>query len=128
MQALAAPDVQSLGDSGIPDGDPDEIRVWAAAASAEVVALLSTATADNSARLGRLRADFSNLQGEAQAALRRAPSSYRQGPDAIEALLDEFGARASNVFDTRTAQLNAAAGVRRALIDNRQVSADFVGI
>ena len=127
IQALAAPDVQSLGESGIPDGDPGQLRAWAAAASAEVVVLLSTATADNAARLGRLRADFSELQREAQAALRRAPSSYRKGPDAIEALLKVFGARASNVFDTRTAQLNATAGVRRALIDNRQVSAAFVG-
>ena len=49
IQALAAPDVQSLGESGIPDGDPDQIRAWAAAASAEVVVLLSTATADNAA-------------------------------------------------------------------------------
>src|SRR5215469_5168183 len=127
IQALAEPDIQSLGQAGILDGDPDELRSWAAAASAEVVDLLSTATADNSARLDRLRAEFSNLQHEAQTALGRAPSSYRPGPEAIEALLAEFGAGASNVFDARTAQLNAAASVRRALIDNRQVSADFVG-
>jgi hypothetical protein len=127
IQALAAPDVQSLGESGIREGDPDQLRAWATAASAEVVVLLSTATADNAVRLDRLRADFRDLQQEAQAALGRAPSSYRKGSDAIEALLAEFGAGAANVFDSRIAQLNAAAGVRRALIDNRQVSADFVG-
>src|SRR6516162_8334495 len=32
IQALAAPDVQSLGGSGTSDGDPDALRVWAAAA------------------------------------------------------------------------------------------------
>jgi PAS domain S-box-containing protein len=127
IQTLAAPDVQSLGESGIPDGDPDALRAWAAAASAEVVVLLSTATADNAARLGRLRADFSDLQRQALVALARAPSTYRKGPDAIEALLKEFGAGSANVFDARIAQLDAAAGVRRALIDNRQVSAGFVG-
>jgi len=127
IQALAAPDVRSLGESSSPDGDPDEVRTWAAAASAEVVALLSTATADNAVRLDRLRADFLDLQRQGQAKLNRAPSSYRKSPDAIEALLEQFGAGAANVFDARTAQLEAAAGVRRALIDNRQVSADFVG-
>jgi len=126
IQALAAPDVQSLGASGIADGDPDALRVWAAAASAKVVALLSTATADNAVRLDRLRADFSDLQRQAQATLLRTPSSYRKGPDTIEAQLEEFGAGAANVFDARSAQLNAAAGVRRALIDNRQVAARFV--
>jgi len=126
IQALAAPDVQSLGENGIPDGDPDALRVWAAATSAKIVVLLSTATADNAVRLDRLRADFSDLQRLAQAILRRAPSSYRKAPDTIEALLEEFGAGAANVFDARTAQLNAAAGVRRALIDNRQVAARFV--
>src|SRR6516164_11329281 len=76
--------------------------------------------------LDRLRADFLDLQRQGQAKLNRAPSSYRKSPDAIEALLEEFGAGAANVFDARTAQLNAAAGVRRALIDNRQVAARFV--
>ena len=126
IQALAAPDVQSLGESAIPDGDPDALRAWAAAASAEVVVLLSTATADNAARLGRLRADFLDLRRQAQAALSRAPSSYRKDPDAIGGLLEQFGAAASNVFEARTAQLDAAAGVRRALIDTREASAGFV--
>jgi two-component system, sensor histidine kinase and response regulator len=127
IQALETAGAQSPAESAIPDGDPEELRAWAATASAEVVVLLSTATADNAVRLGRLRADFQDLQEQAQATLRRAPSSYRKGPDAIEALLEEFAAGASNVFDARIAQLDAAAGVRRALIDNRQVSAGFVG-
>ena len=127
IQALAAPVVQSLGEGSVPEGDPDALRVWAATASAKIVVLLSTATADNAVRLDRLRGDFRDLQREAKAALSRAPSSYRKGPDEIEALLEEFSAGVSNVFDTRTAQLDAAAGVRRALIDNRRVSAGFVG-
>ena len=127
IRALAAPDVQSLGESGIPDGDPDALRAWAAAAGAEVVIQLSTATADNAVRIDRLRADFHDLQRQAQAALRRAPSSYRKGPDAIDKLLEEFGAGAANVFEARIAQLGAAGGVHRALIDVRQVSANFVG-
>jgi len=126
IQVLAAPDVQSLGESGVPDGDPDALRVWAAATSAKIVVLLSTATADNAVRLDRLRADFSDLQRQAQAALSRAPSSYRKSPDAVEALLAAFGVGAANVFDARIAQLKAAAGVRRALIDNRQVATAFV--
>jgi PAS domain S-box-containing protein len=127
IQALAVPDIQSPGEGAIPDGDPDELRAWAAAASAKVVVLLSTATADNALRLDRLRSDFSDLQQRAQAALSRAPSSYRESADTIETLLTEFGAGTANVFDARIAQLNAAAGVGRALIDNRQLAAGFVG-
>src|SRR5882672_5109681 len=69
IQALETAGAQSPAESAIPDGDPEELRAWAATASAEVVVLLSTATADNAVRLGRLRADFRDLQRQAQATL-----------------------------------------------------------
>ncbi len=91
----------------------EALWVWAAAANAQVAVLLSTATAENGVRLQQLRSVFTQLRDQAHTALTRVPASYRQGPNGINELLDQYGAGASNIFDARAAQLDAASGVRR---------------
>jgi len=124
IHAFETPAALSLEETG---SGREALWAWAAAANAQVAVLLSTATAENGVRLQQLRNQFAALRQQVHTSLTQVSVSYRQGPDNISDLLDQYGAGASNIFDSRKAQLEAASSVRRILIVNQQVSANFVG-
>ncbi len=123
IHAFETPAALSLEDTEV---GRETLWAWAASANGQVAALLSAATAENDVRLQQLRKDFSELQKQAQTSLAQLPTDYRRGPGVINDLLEHYGTGASNIFDVRKAQLDAAARVRRILIVNRQASENFV--
>jgi signal transduction histidine kinase len=107
-------------------GQIDALSVWTAVADEAVVILLSTASADTTIRLNRLRAEFAEAGSRAKTARKRFSPLLNQAIDPLERTLAQYGGGTPNVFDVRKAQLNSASTVRGALLDTREASARFV--
>jgi transcriptional regulator with XRE-family HTH domain len=90
------------------------------------VILLSTSSADTTIRLNRLRAEFAEVEDRAQAARAQFSTTLEQAISPLEQAMEQYGRGSPSVFDVRSAQLASASTVRGALLDTKEVSAQFV--
>jgi signal transduction histidine kinase len=104
----------------------DALAAWTAAANQAIVVMLSTANADSSIRLNRLRADFTDAGSRQRAAREHLPPALIQAVDPLERTLAQYGRGSPNIFDVRNAQLAATSAVRGALLDTKEAAARFV--
>jgi signal transduction histidine kinase len=104
----------------------DALSAWTAAADQAIVIMLSTASADNTVRLNRLRSEFAEAQNRAQTARGQFSPILMKAIDPLEQILSHYGGGTPNVFDVRNAQLASASAVRGALLDTKDASALFV--
>lgn len=104
----------------------DALGVWRAAADESIVILLSTASADTTIRLNRLHSEFAQAAGRANAARAQLSPELISGVASLELPMAQYGNGTPNVFDVRKAQLTSASAVRGALLDTKDVSAQFV--
>ena len=107
-------------------GQIDALSAWTAVADEAVVILLSTASADTTIRLNRLRAEFAEAVSRAKNAREQFSPLLNQTIDPLEQTLTQYGVGTPNVFDVRKTQLSSASTVRGALLDTREASARFV--
>ena len=104
----------------------DALSAWIAAADEAIVILLSTASADTTIRLSRLREEFAETSKRAHTARSQFGTLLADAIDPLEQALSQYGRGSPNVFDGRTAQLTSASAVRGALLDTKNASAQFV--
>jgi signal transduction histidine kinase len=88
--------------------------------------MLSTANADSTVRLSRLRSDFADAGNRQRAARDHLSPALIQAIDPLERTLAQYGRGSPNIFDVRSAQLAAASAVRGALLDTKEAAARFV--
>jgi transcriptional regulator with XRE-family HTH domain len=88
--------------------------------------MLSTSSADTTIRLNRLRAEFAEVEDRAQAARAQFSTTLEQAISPLEQAMEQYGRGSPSVFDVRSAQLASASTVRGALLDTKEVSAQFV--
>ena len=103
----------------------EAVNAWTAAADEAIVILLSSASADTTFRLDRLRAEFGAAVGRAHSARAHLSTDLVAGVAPLELRLAQYGADAPNVFDARRAQITSASAVRAALFDTKEASAQF---
>src|SRR5262245_19782202 len=104
----------------------DALAAWTAAANQAIVVMLSTANADSSIRLNRLRADFTDAGSRQRASREQLSPALIQAVDPLERTLAQYGRGSPNIFDVRNAQLTATSAVRGALLDTKEAAARFV--
>ena len=104
----------------------DALSAWIGAADEAIVILLSTASADTTVRLNRLREEFTEASNRSHAARAQFETLLADAIDPLEQALSQFGHGSPNVFDERTAQLTSASAVRGALLDTKGASVQFV--
>ena len=104
----------------------DALGAWIAAADEAIVILLSTASADTTIRLNRLREEFTEASNRIHAARVQFEKLLADAIDPLSQALSQYGRGSPNVFDVRAAQLTSASAVRGALLDTRNASAQFV--
>jgi signal transduction histidine kinase/HAMP domain-containing protein len=104
----------------------EALAAWTAAANQAIVIMLSTANADSTVRLNRLRSDFADAGNRQGAAREHLSPALIQAIDPLERTLVQYGRGSPNIFDVRTAQLAAASAVRGALLDTKEAAARFV--
>jgi signal transduction histidine kinase len=104
----------------------DALAVWTAAANQAIVVMLSTANADSTVRLSRLRSDFADAGTRQRAARDHLSPALIQAIDPLERTLAQYGLGSPNIFDVRNAQLAAASAVRGALLDTKEAATRFV--
>jgi signal transduction histidine kinase len=104
----------------------DALSAWTAAADESIVILLSTASADTTIRLNRLRSEFADAGKRARSARAQLSPHLVTSIAPMELILAQYGGGTSNVFDVRKAQLASASAVRGALLDTKEASAQFV--
>ena len=104
----------------------EALAAWTAAANQAIVVMLSTANADTTVRLNRLRSDFADAGNRQGAAREHLSPALIQAIDPLERTLAQYGRGSPNIFDVRTAQLAAASAVRGALLDTKEAAIRFV--
>ncbi len=104
----------------------DALAAWTAAGNQAIVVMLSTANADSTVRLSRLRSDFADAGNRQRAARDHLSPALIQAIDPLERTLAQYGRGSPNIFDVRSAQLAAASAVRGALLDTKGAAARFV--
>jgi signal transduction histidine kinase len=104
----------------------DALSAWIAAADEAIVILLSTASADTTIRLNRLREEFTEASNRSHTARAQFETLLADVIDPLEQALSQYGHGSPNVFDVRTAQLTSASAVRGALLDTKNASVQFV--
>ena len=104
----------------------DALGAWIAAANEAIVILLSTASADTTIRLNRLREEFTETSTRAYTARARFEPLLADSIDPLGQTLSQYGRGSPNLFDVRTAQLMSASAARGALLDTKIASAQFV--
>jgi PAS domain S-box-containing protein len=124
VRAAESEEMARLGAAKPDDPVVLALRDWATAAENMVVVMLSVATVDNTTRLQRLIADFTALDGRAEAAGARLAGSEA---GEIERTLKLYGAGADGIFSARLGQLKASSDVTAALLDTRRTAGRFVG-
>ena len=102
------------------------LGAWRAAADEMIVILLSTAGADTTIRLNRLRSEFAEAADHAHSARAQLSSELISAIASLELPMAQYGSGTPNVFDVRKAQLTSASAVRGALLDTKDASAQFV--
>jgi hypothetical protein len=126
MRAASMSQYSSLAAAGGQPAEAEALNTWTAAASEAIVVMLSTSSADTSVRLIRLRSDFDALAAQAHAALDRLTPATVAALEPMERAMMQYSHRSPNIFNTRAAQLAAGSAVRGALLENKQLSAQFV--
>ena len=104
----------------------DALNAWAAAVDESIIILLSTASADTTIRLNRLRSEFTDAENRAKTARARLSPDLLSAIAPLELTLAQYGGGTPNVLDVRKAQLASASAVRGALLDTKEASAQFV--
>src|SRR5215831_9504186 len=104
----------------------DALTAWTAAANQAIVVMLSTANADSTVRLNRLRSDFADAGSRQHAAREHLSPALIQAIDPLERTLAQYGRGSPNIFDVRTAQLAATSAVRGALLETKEAATRFV--
>ena len=104
----------------------DALNAWAAAVDESIIILLSTASADTTIRLNRLRSEFTDAENRATTARARLSPDLLSAIAPLELALAQYGGGTPNVLDVRKAQLASASAVRGALLDTKEASAQFV--
>ena len=104
----------------------DALTAWTAAANQAIVVMLSTANADSTVRLNRLRSDFADAGSRQNAAREHLSPALIQAIDPLERTLAQYGRGSPNIFEVRSAQLAATSAVRGALLDTKEAAARFV--
>jgi PAS domain S-box-containing protein len=126
MRAASTSQYSSLAAAGGQPAEAEALNTWTAAASEAIVVMLSTSSADTSVRLIRLRSDFDALAAQANAALDRLTPATVAALEPMERAIMQYSHGSPNIFNTRAAQLAAGSAVRGALLENKQLSAQFV--
>jgi PAS domain S-box-containing protein len=126
MRAASMSQYSSLAAAGGQPAEAEALNTWTAAASEAIVVMLSTSSVDTSVRLIRLRSEFDALAAQAHAALDRLTPATVAALEPMERAMMQYSHRSPNMFDTRAAQLAAGSAVRGALLENKQLSAQFV--
>jgi PAS domain-containing protein len=126
MRAASTSQYSSLAAAGGQPAEAEALNTWTAAASEAIAVMLSTSSADTSVRLIRLRSDFDALAAQANAALDRLTPATVAALEPMERAMMQYSHRSPNIFNTRAAQLAAGSAVRGALLENKQLSAQFV--
>jgi PAS domain S-box-containing protein len=126
MRAASTSQYSSLAAAGGQPAEAEALNTWMAAASEAIAVMLSTSSADTSVRLIRLRSDFDELAAQANAALDRLTPATVAALEPMERAMMQYSHRSANIFNTRAAQLAAGSAVRGALLENKQLSAQFV--
>ena len=104
----------------------DALNAWAAAVDESIIILLSTASADTTIRLNRLRSEFTDAENRANTARARLSPDLLSAIAPLELTLAQYGGGTPNVLDVRKAQLASVSAVRGALLDTKEASAQFV--
>jgi signal transduction histidine kinase len=104
----------------------DALAAWTAAANQAILVMLSTANADSTVRLNRLRSDFADAGNRQRAVREHLSPALTQAIDPLERTLAQYGRGSPNIFDVRSAQLAAASAVRGALLDTKEAATRFV--
>jgi signal transduction histidine kinase len=104
----------------------EALAAWTAAANQAIVIMLSTANADSTVRLNRLRSDFADAGNRQRAGREHLSFALIQAIDPLERTLAQYGRGSPNIFDVRSAQLTAASAVRGALLDTKEAATRFV--
>jgi hypothetical protein len=104
----------------------DALGAWRAAADERIVILLSTASADTTIRLNRLHSEFTAAADRANAARAQLSPELISAVASLELPMAQYGNGTPNVFDVRKAQITSSSAVRGALLDTKEVSAQFV--
>jgi len=104
----------------------DALAAWTAAANQAIVVMLSTANADSTVRLNRLRSDFADAGNRQRGAREHLSPALIQAVDPLERTLAQYGRGSPNIFDVRSAQLATASAVRGALLDTKEAATRFV--
>jgi signal transduction histidine kinase len=107
-------------------GQADALNAWAAAVDESIIILLSTASADTTIRLNRLRSEFTDAENRANTARARLSPDLLSAIAPLELTLAQYGGGTPNVLDVRKAQLASVSAVRGALLDTKEASAQFV--
>src|SRR5262245_50238061 len=104
----------------------EALAAWTAAANQAIVVMLSTANADSTVRLNRLRSDFADAGNRQHSARDHLSPALMQAIDPLERTLAQYGRGSPNIFDVRSTQLAAASAVRGALLDTKEAATRFV--
>src|SRR5271166_1375556 len=102
------------------------LAAWMAAADEAIIVMLSTADADTTVRLGRLRSDFAGERGRIESTHASISKPILDALDPLEQTLIQDALRTPNIFDARAAQLASASAVRSALLENKRLSTQLV--
>jgi signal transduction histidine kinase len=126
VRAAGADTLPKISDEPSSRVQIDALASWTAAADQAIVLMLSTSSADTTARLNRLRSDFADAGNRQHAAREHLSAALIQAIDPLEHTLAQYGRGSPNIFDVRTAQLASTSAVRGALLDTKEAAARFV--
>jgi signal transduction histidine kinase len=126
VRAAGAETLPKISDEPSSRAQIDALAAWTAAADQAIVLMLSTSSADTTARLNRLRSDFADAGNRQHAAREHLSAALIQAVDPLERTLAQYGRGSPNIFDVRSAQLASDSAVRGALLDTKEAAARFV--
>jgi signal transduction histidine kinase len=126
IRAAGSDLLSKLADEQNARAQADALSAWTTAVDEAIVILLSTASADTTIRLNRLRAEFVDATNRVEAAHAQFALLLAGTVDPLKQALAQYGDGSPNVFDVRIAQLTSASAVRGALLDTKEASSQFV--
>ncbi len=126
VRAAGADVLPKISDEPSSRAQIDALAAWTAAANQAIVVMLSTANADSTVRLSRLRSDFADAGNRQGAAREHLSPALIQAIDPLERTLAQYGRGSPSIFEVRGAQLAAASAVRGALLDMKEAATRFV--
>ena len=126
LHRTTAPLFANLIGASRPLDEIEALSMWTGAVDEAVVIMLSTSFVDSNLRLTRLRSDFDTLAVRARGALGRLDRTTIAALEPLQDALLKYAGGSPNVFEARAAQLAAESGLRGTLLENKQLSAQFV--